>query len=537
MSTTLDPKSPEALALWRVATLGPLISARLEHGDRRRYFAEAAAREYERPDGERVRLSPRTLEDWFYVYLEGGWRALMPRPRKDRDTCRAIRPEVAEKLLAAKRKKPRRSVNMLIRAFERAGWARKGELKRSTVHRLLQAHALSLRPPRAHAFERRSFLPEHAGDLWVGDAMHGPHTRGEDGREGKAYLISILDAATRYVVSSRFCADEGALSHENVLLAAITRFGPPRAYYVDLGAAYVSDSLKVICADLGIQLIHTKARDPEAKGCIERWHRTLRDQLLDELSSGPHALERLNAALWAWLEREYHARTHSTTGRAPGLHIEAELEHLRPVPKDIDLRDVFLHRARRLVHKDGCVRFQGARYEVPGDLVGEHVELRHDPRVPEDRPLVFHRGTYRDVATLLDRVANASGERKRLPAQEPTPEGLDLDVLAQLEAEHYRTVYGAAGESEDENEDDTDEGEPVADDDTATDLADDADAGEPVADDDTATEDLGDDDADEGDDFSITITIDDLGDPAVPVGDDLDEVDIDLAPGDLGGAP
>ena len=52
-------------------------------------------------------------------------------------------------------------------------------------------------PPRS----RRSFLPEHAGDLWVGDAMHGPHTRGEDGRAGKAYLLSILDAATRYVVS------------------------------------------------------------------------------------------------------------------------------------------------------------------------------------------------------------------------------------------------------------------------------------------------------------------------------------------------
>ena len=73
--------------------------------------------------------------------------------------------------------------------------------------------------------------------------------------------------------------------------------GLPRAYYVDRGAAYVADSLAKICADLGVHLIHTKARDPEAKGCIERWHRTLRDELLDGLPSDIHTLDGLNAAL------------------------------------------------------------------------------------------------------------------------------------------------------------------------------------------------------------------------------------------------
>jgi len=34
----------QAIALWRLGVLGPLISAHLEHGDRRRYLDEAAAR-------------------------------------------------------------------------------------------------------------------------------------------------------------------------------------------------------------------------------------------------------------------------------------------------------------------------------------------------------------------------------------------------------------------------------------------------------------------------------------------------------------
>ena len=145
MSTKKRPQSPEDIALWRLAILGPLVSARLEHGDRRTHFTRAAELEYEKPDGERVHVAARTIEDWYYAYLEGGWKALMPSARDDRGTSRAIRPEIAAKLIAAKRKKPRRSIGLLIKCFVRLRWVKKDELKRSTVHRLLQANALSLR--------------------------------------------------------------------------------------------------------------------------------------------------------------------------------------------------------------------------------------------------------------------------------------------------------------------------------------------------------------------------------------------------------
>jgi len=46
--------------------------------------------------------------------------------------------------------------------------------------------AAALRRP-----ERRSFLPEHAGDLWVGDALHGPLVIAPDGSLRKAYLLYV----------------------------------------------------------------------------------------------------------------------------------------------------------------------------------------------------------------------------------------------------------------------------------------------------------------------------------------------------------
>jgi hypothetical protein len=59
----------EKIALWRLGVLGPLISARLEHGDRRRYLEQAAARQQQQPDGAHVNLSPRTIESWYSVQI------------------------------------------------------------------------------------------------------------------------------------------------------------------------------------------------------------------------------------------------------------------------------------------------------------------------------------------------------------------------------------------------------------------------------------------------------------------------------------
>ena len=260
----------QAIALWRLGVLGPLMSARLEHGDRRRYIDEAAARTHERPDGRRVQLSARTIEIWYYAYRRGGFDALYPGDRKDRGRSRAISTEVAQLILRVKRERPRRSIRRIIRILERAHVVRAGELHRSTVHRLLAAQGVSARPLRGPGTERRSFLHEHAGDLWVGDAMHGPEVIAPDGSLHKSYLLSQIDGAIRYMPHSYFALSESAADQEYGFKQAVAKHGPPRAYYVDLGSAYIARSLVLICAELGSRLLHTGVRDCEAKGVIER---------------------------------------------------------------------------------------------------------------------------------------------------------------------------------------------------------------------------------------------------------------------------
>jgi len=449
----MDDKAKRIVALWRLGVLGALVSARLEHGDRVRFFEEIAARVHQMPDGRVVELSPRTIESWYYAHKHGGFEALYPCTRADCGQSRAIAPEIAELILRAKREKPRRSIKRIIRMLERARRVKRGELSRSSVHRLLKLAGISARPVRGPSAERRSFIAEHAGDLWVGDALHGPLVIAPDGRICKSYLLSQIDDATRAIVHSYFALSEGAEAQEYGLKQAILKYGLPRAYYVDRGSAYVAHSLRFICADLGIHLLHAGVQDAQAKGVIERWHRTWRDEVGDELPDAPLPLAELNAKHWAWLGAEYHAREHSTTGRAPRDHLLAEVDQIRPVPRDVDLDEVFLHREDRTVRNDGTVRWRGGFLEVRPDLERKRVELRFDPADETALPRVFIDNHFVCDTVPLDRLANMTRRRRRFAgAPEPFVEPSGLDPLALIEDEHYRRTRPAGADPHDDDE-------------------------------------------------------------------------------------
>lgn len=449
----MDNEKQLELALWRLAVLGPLMSARLNHGDIRAYLAQASERLHRLPDGRETTLSARTIEAWHYAYQRGGFSALRPKERSDQGQSRVIRTELADLLLRAKAEKPRRSIRRLIKMMVRAGKAVPGELSKSSVHRLLKTAHLSFRPARAEIQERRSFITEFVSDLWVGDSMHGPLVILPSGKLHKSYLLTQLDCASRYALHSYFASSEGALAQEYGFKQAVQRYGVPRAYYVDRGPAYVAHSLRLICAELRAQLLHTGSGDCEAKGCIERWHRTMRDELLDELGDEPIAIGDLNSKLWAYLNVEYHARDHDTTKRAPREHLLEQADHLRPIPDGKNLDEVFLHRLNRKVRNDGTVRYQGKLLEVRPELMGKKVELRFDPTEPDCLPKVYVRDRFACDTVILDRLANNGRTRRRikLPIPELKPTG--IDPIGLMEAEHYqlgRACVPAGDDTEDE---------------------------------------------------------------------------------------
>ena len=124
-------------------------------------------------------------------------------------------------------------------------------------------------------------------------------------------LSHAVEAGGRVVPFAAFALAENTAAFLPVLHQAILRRGVPKRLYVDNGAAYRSHHLALVCAKLGITLIHARPYQPQGKGKQERWFRTLRMQLQPTLSAADlGSLEALNRRLWAWIEGEYHHRPH-----------------------------------------------------------------------------------------------------------------------------------------------------------------------------------------------------------------------------------
>ena len=276
----------------------------------------------------------------------------------------------------------------------------------------------------------------------MGDVMHGPVVIAPDQKRRKSYLHLFIDSAVRFVPSGAFRLGETANDHQAVLKPAVLKHGPPRALYVDRGPAQISDSLRIICAELAIRLIHCRPFDPQAKAGVERFFRTVREELVDELPPEPLELATLNGLFWSWLSAEYHQRIHGGTQRSPLEHWLSQVEHLRPAPQASEIDRIFLHRALRRVRRDGTVRFQGRSLEVRPELAGHKVELRFDPERCDQLPAVYVEGQFYCDTVELDVVRNSRRRRRRISSSkaesQPAPASTGLDPLRLIQAEHDR---------------------------------------------------------------------------------------------------
>lgn len=113
--------------------------------------------------------------------------------------------------------------------------------------------------------DRRRFAYVEAGQLWMSDVMHGPSVLGADGkRKKKTYLIAFIDDATRVIPHAQFAFAENTREFLPVFKVALLKRGLPQRLFVDNGANYRSRHFSIVCAKLGVALIHSRPFQPYA---------------------------------------------------------------------------------------------------------------------------------------------------------------------------------------------------------------------------------------------------------------------------------
>jgi putative transposase len=420
MERTEDQKRRESVALFRHALIGDLVH---EHQGLYARLRAKADRDYEIPFSKRRRVAVETLRDWLRLYRKGGFEALLPRPRSDNGLCRALPRELSDWLVEYKDSHRELTVPKLLEKAVEMGKVEEGlQLSAATVHRLLAQHGLNRSENADRGKDHRHFEYERAGELWMSDVMHGPGVVVGDKKKRKSYLIGIIDDATRLVPYAAFALNENTASYLPVLEQAVLRRGVPKRLYVDNGSVFRTHHLAVVCARLGITLIHARPYQPQGKGKQERFFRTVRMRFLAGIATEAlTSLAALNQAFWAWVEGEYHRAPHrGLDGECPQDRWAERSGDVRTVPSG--LGDLFLFEQKRKVHKDRTVSLDGVMYEVGAELVGETVLLRYDPQRKGKPVQVWRNGKFFQEAKVVDAYANCFVRRDRKDSALGRPE-------------------------------------------------------------------------------------------------------------------
>ena len=229
-------------------------------------------------------------------------------------------------------------------------------------------------------------------------------------------LIAFLDDASRVCCHGQFFLAENVDTLIESLRAAFYKRGVPHALYVDNGSIYTSKEIIQICARLGCLLHHTPVRDGAAKGKIERYFRTVRDQFLSrqlDLST----LEALNRQFTQWVEDQYNAQIHSVLGMSPLDRFALDRKWLRFLPPNQANDELFFVEEQRHVRADNTFSFQSLRFEAPRHLPDRTIQVRFERKAPTHRVVVYYKGERMGEARPLDPVAN---DRKASTAK-PNP--------------------------------------------------------------------------------------------------------------------
>jgi transposase InsO family protein len=259
----------------------------------------------------RWEVSRQTVHAWLRRYEDGGLDALADRSHRPVECPHQMPAEIEAAVLEWRRTHPGWGPRRLVHEAERAGLS--PVPSRSGVYRALLRAGLidpGARRPRDRRWKR--WERARPMELWQMDLVGGMGLT--DGSELK--ILTGVDDHSRYCVVAAVMRRATGRTVCQAFTAALTRHGVPAEILTDNGKQFtgrfntppVEVLFDRICRENGIEHALTKPRSPTTTGKIERFHRSLREELLTgQVFPDPAAAQ---AALDAWVVHYNTVRPH-----------------------------------------------------------------------------------------------------------------------------------------------------------------------------------------------------------------------------------
>jgi transposase InsO family protein len=320
---------------------------------------------------DRYDISRPTGYKWIDRFEKEGAAGLEDRSRRPSRTPRRSPPATENAVVAERLRHPVWGARKIRKRLQSVS-PEKPPAK-STITAILHRHGL-IRPEDsdAHRAWNRFEYPA-PNDLWQMD-FKGPVVT----RAGPVHPLTILDDHSRFSLGIRALLHQKTAAVQDALVQVFRQYGLPDALLVDNGGPWSRDenheytALTVWLLHVGVAVSHSRPYHPQTVGKDERFHRTLKEELLE----GRQWLnrEQLQKAFDEWRPEYNFRRPHEALG------LEAPISRYRPslraFPETLPPMEYPDGIEVRRVQQDGVMYFKGREILIGRPFRGYPVGLR-----------------------------------------------------------------------------------------------------------------------------------------------------------------
>jgi transposase InsO family protein len=320
----------------------------------------------------RFGISPKTGYKWLRRYRAGGVSCLADQSRRPKSTPTRTAREMEERIVDVRVRHPAWGGRKIGRWL--LNEAQADVPASSTITEVLRRHGLIEEGNSRKAKSWTRFEHAAPNELWQMDF------KGHFGLQGggRCHPLGVLDDHSRFSLGLRACGNEQEMTVRQELERVFQQYGVPRAMLMDNGSPWGHDlehghtRLTVWLMKQGIAVRHGGPYHPQTQGKEERFHRTLKAEVLQGREFRDLGDCQLRFDDWRSIYNQ--ERPHE----ALGLEVPAKRYHPsgRAYQRQPAEWDYGPGAQVRKVCDPGKVWFHGQAYRVSKAFIGERVGLR-----------------------------------------------------------------------------------------------------------------------------------------------------------------
>jgi transposase InsO family protein len=243
----------------------------------------------------------------------------------------------------------------------------------STITAILKRNGL-LAPERRLKRDWQRFEEDEANGLWQMDFKgHIPLSR------GRCHPLTVLDDHSRFCICLAACANEQGSTVRSQLTGAFQLYGLPERMLMDNGAPWGSSGrsqhtrFTAWLIRLGVTVSHGRPHHPQTQGKEERFHRTLKLEVIGRRAVW-HDNPEIQAAFDGWRPEYNFERPHESLGLEPPA--SRYRPSCRAFPSELPLIEYDADFEVRRVRENGRIKLKGRYFFLGKAFAKEPVGLR-----------------------------------------------------------------------------------------------------------------------------------------------------------------